>query len=153
MIRLLKGSKKSSRRWKGGNQNWRCVKGLRPHFRTTCSALKGLFGSREYMNTSIYILHILLWSRIDILMSICVICVGQILEYLDGVFWHPQCHRCHTSYTAYTHILKKPNSTLVYIKAKNVLYLKVIESCGARLNHGTRIAIQIPHLPHYCEGW
>ena len=38
--------------------------------------------------------------------------MGQILEYLNGVFRRPQCHRCHTSYTAYTHIIKKPNEHL-----------------------------------------
>jgi hypothetical protein len=40
----------------------------------------------------------------------------------------------------------------MYVISKNIFYLKEIKECGGRLNHGIRNAIQLPHLPHYCEG-
>jgi hypothetical protein len=40
---------------------------------------------------------------------------------------------------------------LVYVIFKNIFYLKATKE-GGRVNHATRNAIQLPHLPHFCEG-
>jgi hypothetical protein len=66
---------------------------------------------------SIYILYILLGGRIGMLMSICAFCIGQILEYINGVYNRSpnllDATDATSLYTIYTHILKKPNEHLV----------------------------------------